>query len=562
MDLEIFKKSDPSGSMCKEKSLLKTYPKEYEYIIDYCINNELGDLPFKEKVFISVNNLKEVPKCKNNNCSNKVKYKNSTIGYLTYCSNKCISSDENIKKSKQEKSIVKYGTKTPAESLEIKQKIIKTNLEKYGVNSAMCLEKTQEKSKQTLLKNWGVDNPNKSEELNKKRIESFKISDFKENFKKTSIEKYGVEHHWMIKEIHDKSIDVFYSDYKKRIMDKINQNDYEFNGFNKNITTYLKFFCKKCNTNFEILTYQFYYRVTNNTSICTNCFPISESSSIKQIDIYNFIKENYNGEIIVNTKDYINPYEIDIYLPELKLGFEFNGLYWHSEKFKKEEYHLIKKQLAEKNNINLFTIWEDDWVIKKEICKSYILNKLNLTYKIGARKCVIKEVDYTTSKNFLDRNHFQGDCKSSIRIGLYYNNELVNLMTFSKLRLPLGGKNQEHVYELTRYCNIINTNIIGGASKLLKYFIDKWIPIRIETYSDNLISNGNMYEKLGFTYLHTSKPGYWYVIDKKREHRFNWRKSKLVKMGYDINKTEEEIMLELGYYRVYNGGNKKWIFLL
>ena len=562
MDLEIFKKSDPSGSMCKEKSLLKKFPKEYEYIIDYCINNKLEDLPFKEKVFISINNLKEVPKCKNNNCCNKVKYKNLTIGYLNYCSNKCISSDENIKKSKQEKSITKYGTKTPAESLEIKQKIIKTNLEKYGVNSAMCLEKTQEKSKQTLLKNWGVDNPNKSEELNKKRIESFKISDFKESFKKTSIEKYGVEHHWMIKEIHDKSIDVFYSDYKKRIIDKINQSDYEFNGFNKNITTYLKFFCKKCNTNFDILTYQFYYRVTNNISICTNCFPISESSSIKQIDIYNFIKENYNGEIVLNTKDYINPYEIDIYLPELKLGFEFNGLYWHSEKFKKEEYHLIKKQLAEKNNINLFTIWEDDWVIKKEICKSYILNKLNLTSKIGARKCIIKEVDYTTSKNFLDRNHFQGDCKSSIRIGLYYNNELVNLMTFSKLRLPLGGKNQEHVYELTRYCNIINTNVIGGASKLLKYFIDKWIPIRIETYSDNLISNGNMYEKLGFTYLHTSKPGYWYVIDKKREHRFNWRKSKLVKMGYDINKTEEEIMLELGYYRVYNGGNKKWIFLL
>lgn len=561
MNLEIFKKSDPSGSMYKEKFLLKSYPEEYQYIIDNCINNNLEDLPFKEKVFLTLNNFNEIPKCKNDNCNNKVKYKNSTIGYLNYCSNKCISSDENIKKSKQEKSFSKYGTKTPAESTEIKQKIIKTNLEKYGSNSPMCLESIQEKSKQTLLQNWGVDNPNKSEELSIKRIESFKLSDFKENFKKSSIEKYGVEHHWMVKEIHDKSIDAFYSDYKSRIIDKIDKNNYTFNGFNKNITTYLKFFCKKCNNNFEILTYQFYYRVSSGISVCTNCFPISESSSIKQIDIYNFIKENYNGEIITNTKDYINPYEIDIYLPELKLGFEFNGLYWHSEKFKKEEYHLIKKQKAEDNNINLFTIWEDDWVIKKDICKSYILNKLGLTNKIGARKCIIKEVNYNISKNFLDRNHFQGDCKSSIRIGLYYNNELVNLMTFSKLRLPLGGKNQEHVYELTRYCNILDTNIVGGASKLLNYFIKKWKPIRIETYSDNLISNGNMYEKLGFTYLHTSKPGYWYVIDKKREHRFNWRKSKLVKMGFDINKTEEEIMLELGYYRVYNGGNKKWIFL-
>jgi hypothetical protein len=49
------------------------------------------------------------------------------------------------------------------------------------------------------------------------------------------------------------------------------------------------------------------------------------------------------------------------------------------------------------------------------------------------------------------------------------------------------------------------------------------------------------------------------LIDGVREHRFNWRKSKLVKLGFDILKTEEEIMNENGYYRIYNGGNRKWI---
>ena len=166
------------------------------------------------------------------------------------------------------------------------------------------------------------------------------------------------------------------------------------------------------------------------------------------------------------------------------------------------------------------------------------------------RKTKVMEVDYPTSKKFLDENHLQGDCKSSVRLGLYQNEELVSLMTFSKLRLPIGGKNTEGVYELTRFCNKRFYSIIGGASKLINYFKQKYSPNEIQTYSDNLISNGQLYENLKFEYSHTSDPGYWYVIDGIRSHRYNWRKQKLVEMGYDKNKTENEIMLELGYYKI------------
>jgi hypothetical protein len=101
--------------------------------------------------------------------------------------------------------------------------------------------------------------------------------------------------------------------------------------------------------------------------------------------------------------------------------------------------------------------------------------------------------------------------------------------------------------------------IVGGSSKLLKHFISEYNPKEIQTYSDNLISEGNLYKSLGFSYIHESKPGYWYLINGIRHHRFNWRKQKLVSMGYDVNKSEREIMLELGFYRIYNAGNKKWI---
>jgi len=566
MDLQIFKNPDPSGRMSKESFLIKNYPEEYNYIINYCEINGIQNVSFKEKVYLSINNVKSIPLCKNPNCKNNVKFKNSSLGYLSYCSNKCISSDPDIIKIKEDNSLKKFGTKSPSQSNMVKDKIIKTNNLRYGGNSPMNDENVQLKSKQTLIENYGVDNPNKSKIISDKRVESFKknIDQYIESYKKTSIERYGVEHPWMDKNIHYKTIESFYSDYRKRIEDKISD-DYKFLGFEKSNSTILKFKCNKCGEDFDILTYQFYYRINHNNSICTKCFPISENSSIDQLELFNFIKNNYDGDVLLNNKNIISPYEIDIYLPELKVGFEFNGVFWHSDKFKESDYHFKKYSKSLENNINLITIWEDDWTVKNDICKSFILNKISKTpNKIFARKCEVKEIDYNTSKEFLNNNHLQGDCKSSVRIGLYYNDELVSLMTFSKLRLPLqkSSKNRDlnNHFELTRFCNKNYYNIVGGASKLFKYYLNNYNPVQIETYSDNLISDGGLYKILGFEYKHTSNPGYWYLVDGIRSHRFNFRKSKLVKLGYDSNKTEEEIMLELGYYRIYNAGNKKWIF--
>ena len=113
---------------------------------------------------------------------------------------------------------------------------------------------------------------------------------------------------------------------------------------------------------------------------------------------------------------------------------------------------------------------------------------------------------------------------------------------------------------MLRFCNKLNTNIIGGASKLFKYFIKNYKFENIFTYADKSHSNGKLYEILGFIYLHTSKPNYYYVIDDIRHHRFNFRKDILIKEGYDANKTEHQIMLERKIYRIYNSGNLKYIF--
>jgi hypothetical protein len=302
-----------------------------------------------------------------------------------------------------------------------------------------------------------------------------------------------------------------------------------------------------------------FYQTPNNHLQGAGC-PKCNRFNIKETTIFNFIKENSEYDIIQSDRSILNGKEIDIYIPELKLGFEFNGLYWHSEIYKEKNYHIDKTKLCNDQGISLFHIWEDDWLYKQDIVKSMILNKLGRTEnKIFARKCQIKEIgDNKLVRNFLNENHIQGFVGSKIKIGLFSEGELVSLMTFGNLRKSLGQKSQEGSYELLRFCNKLNTTVVGGASKLFKYFLNNYDIQEVISYSDLSRSNGNMYKQLGFTLQHNSDPNYYYIVDGIRKHRFNFRKDKLLKEGYDSTKTEIQIMNERGFYRIFDCGMQKW----
>jgi len=165
-------------------------------------------------------------------------------------------------------------------------------------------------------------------------------------------------------------------------------------------------------------------------------------------------------------------------------------------------------------------------------------------------KCVIKPVNNEDTSNFLNKNHIQGYTRFSESIGLYYNNELVSLMSFG-----FRATNGKREYELIRFCNKINYYIIGSASKLFKYFIRTHLDINeIISYADISLFTGSIYKTLGFNFEKRSMINYWWVVNGIRKHRFNFNKSKLIKMGYDPLKTEVEIMHEIGNYRVFGCG--------
>jgi hypothetical protein len=291
---------------------------------------------------------------------------------------------------------------------------------------------------------------------------------------------------------------------------------------------------------------------------CVKCSNNGISKNEKEIN--NFLT-NLNIVTKTNDKKILDGLELDIFIPSHNIAIEYNGLYWHSEQYVTLNHHLNKTELCEEQGIQLIHIFEDEWLFKQDIVKSRLKNLLGLNdSKIYGRKCIIKEVSSKDSKEFLNKNHIQGNVNSSVRLGLYYNNELVSLMTFGKGRIALGGSVIENSYELLRFCNKLNTSVIGGADKLLKHFIKVYNPKEIISYADRRWSKGDLYEKLGFNFIHNSKPNYFYIFDKKRKYRFGFRKDILIKQGFNEHKSEHEIMLERGVYRIYDCGNKKYIF--
>jgi len=284
--------------------------------------------------------------------------------------------------------------------------------------------------------------------------------------------------------------------------------------------------------------------------------------SAGEMELYNFVKE-LAPDTVQNDVNILSGLELDIVIPSMKLAMEYNGGYWHSDLFKDKKYHLNKQKEAAEKGYRLIHVWECDWFHKKEIIKSILKSIMNRVDKrIYARKTVVKEISYSDANTFLDKNHLQGSGVSKIRLGLFHDDELVSVMTFSSLRRATGQKSKEGSYELHRFCNELNTSVIGGASKLFKYFIKNYSPKHILSYASKDWSTGNLYESLGMTYAGDTTVGYFYTKSKFRYSRFQFQKHKLVAKGADPNLTEYGIMLKDGYHRVWDCGNLKYEMII
>lgn len=465
--------------------------------------------------------------------------------------------NENREKMKQG-MIKKYGDECPQRVPELRKKTVNTVNEKYGVDNVFQVEEFKKKQRESTKSRYGVEYSMQSEEL---RARS----------RKTNIEKYGAISYVQSDEylstlITDGSKIEEYRKFCSNERDYVIKNWPTSNPSLQDISTAVGISCDSVGE--RAIQHKF-------TDL------ISYNRSRMEDDIVNFISiVNPKLQIVRNSKSIISPYEIDIYLPELKFGIECNPTCTHNSSIsdpwggppKSPSYHKHKTDKCIENQVELFHIFGYEWAYKSDIIKSMIKSRLGqLHISLYGRNCYVGDnISAFECKQFLDQCHRQGNAFSNIRIGLrdIRNDELVSVMTFSNTRKSIGKKDSdtEYTFELVRFCNKLNINVVGGASKLLKYFIKEYNPKKLVSFSDRAHTSGKLYEILGFKQVSISEPGYVWVNLKDDSYltRVKCQKRNLTKVFEDVteediqNKTEKQIMIEHGYVQVFDSGVIRW----
>lgn len=265
-------------------------------------------------------------------------------------------------------------------------------------------------------------------------------------------------------------------------------------------------------------------------------------------------------EVVSNTRSIIPNMELDIYIPSHSLAIEINGIYWHSKK--EPTYHIKKRNSCINKGLTLLQVTDTQVNHQWDIIQSIIRHKLRLTETTYyARKLSIREVPSQEERDFLNQSHIQGYSQSKLAYGLYREDELVYLMSFATPRF-----NTHYQWEIIRVASKLNTNTVGGFSRLLRHFIRNHSPQSILSYADLTYGDGKVYSTNGFEHLYDSKPSYSYINCRNEVlSRYQCQKQRIKAMfpdTFDPDLTEQENMARRGYYRLYNSGNAVYVLTI
>lgn len=245
--------------------------------------------------------------------------------------------------------------------------------------------------------------------------------------------------------------------------------------------------------------------------------------------------------------------ELDIYIPSKGIAIEYNGLYWHQDKFGKDKsYHLNKLNNCNEKGVRLISIFEDEFVLHKELVLDKISHTLGLNCnkeRIMARKTQIARITCDDARNFLTKYCIQGFADSTMYYGAYYGGELIATMTFTE---------NGHGWILSRFATNINYRCQGVASKILRHFINDNDVKTILSFGDRrwVSNDDNLYTKLGFELDEILEPDYKYYNPSVSKYtRFDFRRSVLnEKYGLSMEMREMEMAERLGYGRIWDCG--------
>jgi len=562
------------------KSKIKSkHPDLYENVL----NNYSGD-KFTEKlykfVYDNINNTCNLSKCKED-----VEFLSFIKGYRQFCSHSHASKKEALKEEIECENCNQVIRKYKSESKKycshecyIEDRSFDKQLqrareeckEKYG-SMGFGVENIENSIRKKMKKRYGDEYYNNREASKRTKKERHGDENYNniEKMKETKKEKYGDKFYSNVEQTAKKKKENKYdklvnSNKFASVSPLFESDEYEgIEGYKK-----YPFECNKCGEEFEDHLY------SGNVPRCPNCYDGWNyvGGSEAENEVYDYINSIVDCNVIQHDQSLLNGNsEIDIYVPEKNLAIEYDGILWHSEEFggKARDYHLKKTNACENQNVQLLHVFEDEWKLQQDIVKSrlrHILGK-SLKSRIYGRECDVKEIGNDIARPFLEKTHIQGAGRSKVKFGLFhgkfFNSNLVGVMTFGTPSVAQGHKDSSNVWEMKRFAT--SHPVIGGAGKLFKHFVRSWNPSEIMTYADRRWSTtlSNVYEKIGFDYVSSSNPNYFYFHYSnplKRYHRFNFRKSVLDDKleDFDPDLTEWENMQWHGCDRIWDCGHMKY----
>jgi len=242
--------------------------------------------------------------------------------------------------------------------------------------------------------------------------------------------------------------------------------------------------------------------------------------------------------------------ELDIFIPELNIGIEYNGLYWHSEIHKDKNYHLDKTNHFKELGVRVIHVFEHEWRDRNFQVKSFLRSALNKNdNKVGARKCTFKEIDNKTAKDFLNQYHIQGGpLHIALAIGSYYKDDLISVATFGPHHRNRGQ------FTLNRFAGKEGWTIQGCLSKVTKMALNKYDSLI--SWCDLRWSDGNGYERSGWVKEELLKPDYFYTQDFIGVISKQSRKKSAVNTPETM--TEKDHALLDGLFRIYDCGKVRY----
>lgn len=410
-----------------------------------------------------------------------------------------------VQDRREKTNLEKYGAVNPHGNIQVREKYKKTMTAKYGVINALEHPEFLKKSQDTLEINHGVRNTMDSSKLKQKMIE-------------TNITKYGVSNPMKTVEVQE----------------RLKKTTFELYGVTN---------VGRVNTSIE-KSFETLQKNGHNGRLCSK----------GEKEILDFI---HSLGITSAQKGFIGgatPKELDIKIKDLNIAIEYHGAYWHCEIQKNfdKNGHLNKMLLCQAKGLKLLQFFDFEWIKRNFQVRSFLTSALGKNQiKINGRKTEIREVNKKDARDFLEKYHILGSCAFKKAFGLYFENELVSMITINK-----HHRNFNEMV-LNRYVGKYNITVRGGLNKLCKAASSEFG--KITTWIDLRMSDGKSWEKSGWKKISILKPDYFYFNNKTGEIISKQsRKKSIVKTPADM--TEHQHALIDGLYRIYDCGKIKLVY--